>query len=129
MLLIPGLQAATIQGQRSGQGSFCNLCMGEDHSQGQCALACLRPATPKAQTSNRSPSVSAARNRPENAHNAASPGIEAHVSFRVIVCIVTYVQLATYHTKQRTVLGPRRRLRTDAHSVPQPQPLNYRCQL
>ena len=67
--LIPGLQAATILGQRSGQGSFCNLCRGEDHSQGQCALAGLRPAIPTTQASNRSPSVSAARNRPENAHN------------------------------------------------------------
>ena len=39
--LLPGLQAATILGQRRGQGSaFCTLCRGVDHIRSQCALLC-----------------------------------------------------------------------------------------
>ena len=42
--LLPGLQAATILGQRRGQGSlFCTLCRGVDHIRSQCALLYLQP--------------------------------------------------------------------------------------
>ena len=53
--LIPGLQAATILGQRSSQGSFCTLCRGMDHTRTQCALSCLEPSgTSPQQLSSRS---------------------------------------------------------------------------
>lgn len=67
--LMPGLQASTILGQRTGQGSFCNLCRGADHAQGQCALSFLNPATPIAQTANRTLRAGIMRNRPETAQN------------------------------------------------------------
>ena len=42
-LLYPGLQASTLLGQRAGQGMFCTLCRGVDHTQARCALYCLQP--------------------------------------------------------------------------------------
>ena len=41
--LNPGLQAATMLGQRASQGTFCTLCRGVDHPRAQCALSCLQP--------------------------------------------------------------------------------------
>ena len=41
--LIPGLQASTMLGQRTGQGLFCTLCREVDHLKAQCALASLEP--------------------------------------------------------------------------------------
>ena len=54
--LLPDLQAATILGQRQGQGTFCSLCRGSDHSNMQCALASLHqpgstPLPPSLETS------------------------------------------------------------------------------
>lgn len=43
--LIPGLQASTLLNQRTGQGMFCTLCRGVDHTQTRCALYCLQPPT------------------------------------------------------------------------------------
>ena len=41
------LLASTMLGHRStGQGVFCSLCRGVDHTRAQCALACLEPTTP-----------------------------------------------------------------------------------
>lgn len=40
--LLPGLQAATILGQRAGSGVFCTLCRGVDHTAAQCALAYMQ---------------------------------------------------------------------------------------
>ena len=41
--LVPGLQASTLLGQRAGQGMFCTLCRGVDHTQARYALYCLQP--------------------------------------------------------------------------------------
>ena len=40
--LLPGLQAATILGQRAGGGVFCTLCRVVDHIVAQCALAYMQ---------------------------------------------------------------------------------------
>ena len=124
--LIPGLQAAMILGQRSGQGSFCNLCRGKTIHRGSAhsPASGQQPLQLRHQTGH--PRSVLHKTGLRMLTTSASPGIEAQVSSRVIACIVTYVERATYHTKQRTVPGPRSRLHTDAHSVPQPQLLNYR---
>ena len=56
--LVPGLQAATILGQRPNQGTFCTLCRGVDHLRPQCALSCLQPPNPAAPTHDRNNSNS-----------------------------------------------------------------------
>jgi len=69
--LIPGLQASTILGQRTSQGSFCTLCRDVDHSRSQCALACLEPAStsPTNAQPTRASRLYASWRRPESALN------------------------------------------------------------
>ena len=55
--LLPGLQAATILGQRSGQGAFCTLCRECDHTRAQCALAYLHPLVSNGPAASRDPGV------------------------------------------------------------------------
>ena len=55
--LLPGLQAATILGQRSGQGAFCTLCRECDHTRAQCALAYLHPPVSNGPVALRDPGV------------------------------------------------------------------------
>ena len=48
--ILPGLQASTMFGHGSGQGTmFCTLCRNVDHTHAQCALLCLQQ--PNAQPS------------------------------------------------------------------------------
>ena len=64
--LVPGLQASTILGQRTGQGTFYTLCREVDHSRAQCALACLQPVSTGTPADPRPSSI---RRRPETALN------------------------------------------------------------
>ncbi len=49
--LHPGIQAATLVGRASGQGLFCTLCRGADHSSERCALSYLQaPSQPLCDT-------------------------------------------------------------------------------
>ena len=50
--LEPGLQAATILGQRTSSGTFCSLCRECDHSTTQCALSPLQQQLHQPQSSN-----------------------------------------------------------------------------
>ena len=46
--LLPGLQASTMLGHNTGQGTqFCTLCREVDHARAQCALLCLNPPPPR----------------------------------------------------------------------------------
>ena len=62
-----GLQASTILGapptvHGQGQGMFCTLCRGVDHTRSQCALACLQPTPTSVPPLSRG---AATRRRPE----------------------------------------------------------------
>lgn len=81
--LVPGLQASTIFSQRpSGQGSFCTLCRGVDHTRAQCALICLEPSVPSAAPPSRSSSMQRRQNI----------CISGNVCFQASAHIATYVQ-------------------------------------
>ena len=41
-VLLPGLQSATILGQRTPGGAHCSLCRGVEHTATQCALTCMQ---------------------------------------------------------------------------------------
>ena len=43
--LLPDLQATTILGQRSGDGTFCHLCRGMDHTSTNCAISFMSQQT------------------------------------------------------------------------------------
>ena len=65
----PGLQAATILGQRTVTGVFCTLCQECDHSADQCALAPIQQQTqvvPQPPSSSTQPAGTRPPKRPES---------------------------------------------------------------
>ena len=125
-VLVPGLQAATLLGNRSGPpGLFCGLCREPDHSTGQCALSVTQQPA-----SSSSPATFSRRpRRPEtiagicaswNQGRCAFPG---YCSFRHIcaVCRSNHrggVLTAPSHQWARSIIG------VSSHSGQVPRPLS-----
>ena len=97
--LHPGLQAATILGQHSGQGQglFCTLCRGSDHSGFSVhCCACSHQLLHKQQTRHSGDVLKL---------TFASPGTKGHVRFQESTATGISVPPARCSTRQRIVVA------------------------
>ena len=120
-VLVPGLQAATLLGNRSGPpGLFCGLCRELDHSTGQCALSVTQQPA-----SSSSPATFSRRpRRPETVAGICASWNQGRCAFpgygTSVRCAAATIGVLTAPSHQwaRSIIG------VSSHSGQVPRPLS-----